>query len=229
MHGTLSPEIAERLRPLREESDLYFDGGDCIKTGNLGVPLKQEPVWDRLRELHCTASVLGNRETHIRESAFRKKIQGAAHPILCANMKRKDGTYPLSRFLEIERHGVRVGVIGVMVPMVTAKMKTQVASVYLWDPPIAVAKDLAVELRPRVDLLIGLTHIGQKQDFRLIEQCPLFDVVFGGHSHTILQEPIRVGNTFLCQGGSHNRFAGVYEWSHEHGLKGGLREIGRAI
>jgi 2',3'-cyclic-nucleotide 2'-phosphodiesterase (5'-nucleotidase family) len=212
MHGTLSPEVLLTLKGLRSEADLYFDSGDCIKTGNLGVPLRQEPVWSRLEELHCTASVLGNRETHVIEAAFRKKLEGAGHPVMCANLRRKDGTYPLPRTLELECQGMLVGVVAVMVPMVTSKMKTQAASAYLWDPPIDVAGQLASELRPRVDLLIALTHIGFKQDLRLAEACPEFDAILGGHSHTVLEEPVRVGKTAVCQGGSHNRFAGVYQW-----------------
>ncbi|MEZ0326383.1 MAG: hypothetical protein ACAH95_10795 [Fimbriimonas sp.] len=215
MHGTLSSAVMSRLLPLRSEADVYFDSGDCIKTGNLGVPLKREPVWSMLDELRCTASVLGNRETHVIAGAFERKIEGSAHPVLCANLRRKDGSYPLPRTLEIECAGVRIGVVGVMVPMVTEKMRTQAASAYLWDQPIQVARELAAELRPRVDVLIALTHMGHKQDLRLAEECSLFDAILGGHSHTVLEGPFMVGRTAVCQGGSHNHFAGAYEWDNK--------------
>ncbi len=224
MHGTLSSGVMSRLLPMRSAMDLYFDSGDCIKTGNLGIPLKREPVWGMLNELRCTASVLGNRETHLLEGAFRKKIEGAAHPLLCANLRRKDGTYPLARTLEVSCSGVRIGLVGVMVPMVTDKMRTQGASAYLWDPPISVACELARVLRPRVDLLIALTHIGHKQDMSLAEECPLFDAILGGHSHTVLGQPLLVGRTAICQGGSHNAYVGVYEWDRA-GWRGGLAAL----
>jgi 2',3'-cyclic-nucleotide 2'-phosphodiesterase (5'-nucleotidase family) len=222
MHGTLSSEVLERLLPLRRQADLYFDSGDCIKTGNLGIPLKQEAAWGRLAELNCDASVLGNRETHVIEAAFRKKIEGASHPLLCANLRRKDGMRPLPRTLQLESGGVKVGVVAVMVPMVTEKMRTQGASAYLWDQPLPTAREVAEELRPQVDLLIALTHIGHKQDLRLAEECPHFDAILGGHSHTVLEHPVMVGRTAVCQGGSHNRFAGKYEWDFQSGWRGGL-------
>lgn len=225
MHGTLSPEVVDRLKPLRQQADLYFDSGDCIKTGNLGVPLKEEPVWQRLNELDCTASAIGNRETHLLESAFRKKLQGATHPILCANLHRKDGTFPLERSLVLHCQGLRIGVFAVMVPMVTEKMKTQAASTYLWDPPLTIAKQIAAALRPSVDLLIALTHIGYKQDLKLADECSAIDVILGGHSHTVLEEPVLVGNTYVCQGGSHSRFAGVYEWTPGSGIEGRLQPL----
>lgn len=222
MHGTLTEANLVKLLPLRGGADLYFDTGDCIKTGNLGLPLRREPVWDYLRQLDCTAGVLGNRETHIVEAAFRMKIDGASHPLLCANLHRKDGSHPLPRSLELEVKGIRVGLVGVMVPMVTSKMKTQSASTYLWDTPLSTAAAFARELRPRVDLLVALTHIGHRQDLLLAEECPLFDAILGGHSHTVLQQPVMIGKTAVCQGGSHNRFAGVYEWSAQRGWTGGL-------
>jgi 2',3'-cyclic-nucleotide 2'-phosphodiesterase (5'-nucleotidase family) len=108
------------------------------------------------------------------------------------------------------------------VPMVTERMASRHASAYIWDPPIPVAATLAEALRPKVDCLIALTHIGHRQDLELASSCPLFDLILGGHSHTVLEEPVRVGDTFVCQGGSHGRFIGKYRWSGKGSLEGGL-------
>jgi 2',3'-cyclic-nucleotide 2'-phosphodiesterase (5'-nucleotidase family) len=223
MHGALTPQRAKQLTVFRSRADLYFDSGDAIKTGNLGIPLRQEPVWALLDELTCTASTLGNRETHILESAFHAKLAGARHPLLCGNLRRKDGSRPLPGTLELEVNGVKVGVVSVMVPMITEAMRTKAASAYLWDPPIDTAAKLAAILRPKVDLLIALTHIGHRQDLELAEQVPLFDSILGGHSHTVLPSPVMVGRTAVCQGGSHCKFIGVYDWSASGGISGGLR------
>jgi 2',3'-cyclic-nucleotide 2'-phosphodiesterase (5'-nucleotidase family) len=209
------------LLAARAESDFYFDTGDAIKTGNLGVPLKPEPVWGLFAEAKCDASVIGNRETHILESVFNAKLAGAVHPVLCANLRRRDGSRPLPQSLIVARNGVRVGVFGVSVPMVTERMATQSASAFLWDPPVDTADRMCRELRPDVDLLIALTHIGHSQDLKLAAACPSIDIVLGGHSHTVLQEPERVGKTWVCQGGSHARFIGRYAWSDGE-LSGGL-------
>jgi len=222
-HGTLTSERGASLRELRESCDLYVDTGDCIKTGNLGIPMRQEPVWEVLAGLGCDASVPGNRESHVLESAFRAKLAGARHPMLCANLRRKDGGEVMPPTLELTVGDVRVGLVGVMVPMVTERMKTKAASAYLWDPPIPKAIEHAERLRDRVDLLIALTHIGQRLDIELAERAPMFDAILGGHSHTVLRAPLRIGRTSICQGGSHCRFVGVYEWSPETGLTGNLQ------
>ena len=96
--------------------------------------------------------------------------------------------------------------------MVTPTMRTEFASQYLWDPPVQTLMALALLIRPRVDLLIAITHIGISQDRHLAERAPQIDIILGGHSHTVLQEPEKIGKTYICQGGSHNRFAGLYQW-----------------
>lgn len=271
-HGKLTEEKAEFIRRQKEANEpcLYLDSGDCIKAGNLAIPLKPDPAWTLLAKAGCDAGTLGNRETHVLEPAFRAKLAGAQHPLVVANLRckggrrdsgtegqRDEGTegqgdvglsdvvpthrlidspahtlanapsphptissshHPLPRALIIEKGGVRVGVIGVMVPMVTARMKTAFASAFLWDPPIPEAAALAVELRPQVDLLIALTHIGYREDVKLAQACPELDLILGGHSHTTLDRPERIGNCWIGQGGSHGRFVGRYVWESGVGI-----------
>lgn len=220
-HGALDSRRAEIIRAMKGEDAVYFDSGDCIKCGNLGIPTRPEKAWALLAEAGCDASVLGNRETHLIPAAFRAKLEGHAHPLLCGNLRAKDGSRPLPATIQLKAGGLRIGVLAVMVPMVTARMKTQAASAYLWDPPIETAARLAAELRKDVDLVVALTHIGHRQDLGLAEACPDIDLIFGGHSHTVLERPQRVGRTWVCQGGSHGRFVGRYVWE-EGRLDGGL-------
>lgn len=222
LHGKLNDARETWLADLRRQADLYFDSGDAIKAGNLGVPLDTEPVWGRLARLQCTASSLGNRETHVMEPIFRLKVQGAKHPILCANMKRLDGARVLPSTKVVEAAGLRVGIFAVMVPMVTERMAARHISMYLWDPPIAIAQELAASLRPRVDVVIALTHIGLGQDRELARSGADIDIILGGHSHDVLMEPVQEGRVWIAQGGSHGRYAGLYQWDG-HRLTGGLQ------
>lgn len=211
-HGKLDDQAFTRLADLRKDCDFYFDSGDAIKAGNLAIPLTIDPVWARLFELNCTASVLGNRETHPLRMAFEKKIAGRSHPVLAGNLVAKDGSELLHASLVLDFNGKKIGIISTMVAMVTSRMKTQAASAFLWNDPIQTAIQLAQVMRPTVDLLVALTHIGYKQDCLLAQQCGDIDIIFGGHSHTVLEQPVKENQTWIVQGGSHARFAGVYEW-----------------
>ena len=220
-HGRLSPSKAAFIKALKGEHDaLYFDSGDCIKAGNLAIPLRPEEAWPLLGEAGCDASVMGNRETHVMEAAFRAKLAGARQPVMAGNIRTKAGYRPFPGHLLFEKGGLKVGVVGVMVPMVTEGMATKAASFYLWDLPIPTALNLGLELREQVDLLVALTHIGFGEDQKLASH-DLFDIILGGHSHTVLEEPVRVGRTWICQGGSMGNFVGKYVWSREAGLAKG--------
>lgn len=218
LHGSLDAKRVERLAALRSQADCYFDTGDCIKTGNLGVPLRPEPVWPLLASLNCSASVPGNRESHLLKSTFEAKIAGHAHPILCANLFDRSGNLILPESMVLSVGEVKVGVFGVMVPMVTERMKSKSLSQFLWTSPIEAALRVSEELRSHCDLLIALTHLGIRQDQALAEADGRIDLILGGHSHTVLTEPLQIGPTWICQGGSHGRYIGRYTWKMGRGL-----------
>ena len=225
-HGKLDDRRQSQLAALREQADLYFDCGDLIAAGNLAIPIRPDPSWPRLEALRCSASVLGNRETHVLEAPWRAKLAGARHPLLCGNLRqKKSGEYPLPRTLEFDVAGTKVGVLAVMVPMVTERMASKAASAYVWDPPIATAVSLAKNLRDRVECLVALTHIGYSHDRQLAEEAPEIDIVLGGHSHTVLAAPEKVGKTWICQAGSHGRYAGLNSWSPNGQLSGSLHAL----
>lgn len=224
MHGTLTDEVFAQLSALRQSVDVYVDSGDCIRTGNLGVPLATDPVWSKFEPLKLDVSVLGNRETHPLGGAFEKKIQGASHKIVVANMALANGEPVFSHGWKTTVNNIRIGFFGVMVPMATEAKRDKALWAHRWTQPIPVGVDCAKAMRPDVDLLIAITHIGHQRDVELARAAPEIDIIFGGHSHTILPEPIVEGRTYICQGGSHNRFAGVYEWS-DGVLTGGLRPL----
>lgn len=212
LHGKLDHSRLPFLLQERSKVDFYFDSGDCIKSGNLAIPLAPEPVWPLLQQANCTASTLGNRESQPIESAFLKKIQGVNHPITVCNLAKKDGSKPFAPSIIIQHNNLRIGIIGTMVAMVTAKMKTQFASAYLWENPIAAAIQEAEKIKPKTDILIALTHIGFQNDKLLAEQTDLFQIILGGHSHHILEQPQVINKTAICQGGSHGKFIGKYKW-----------------
>ncbi len=58
-------------------------------------------------------------------------------------------------------NGVRVGVFGVTVPMVTERMAARHVSAFLFDEPLGYGpRRRPHRCSPNVDLLIALTHIG---------------------------------------------------------------------
>ncbi len=218
VHNRWSAELVEQLRRLKAQHHaLLLDAGDCIRAGNLGIPLAPESAWERMRQAGYDAITMGNREFHITPLGFQAKLRGAPCPVLCANLRPKspDTPLPVQPVWQTVHQGVRMSIIGLTVPMVTPRMKSALLSAYLFDPPIEVAKQWVAKLRPESDLLIALTHIGAKADRQLAEACPELDVIIGGHSHTPIMPPERIGRVWLTQAVPFGKGIGVLHLGRE--------------
>ncbi|GBC91935.1 Trifunctional nucleotide phosphoesterase protein YfkN [bacterium HR15] len=211
-HGRWKMPFVEKLRQLREQhAALLLDAGDCLRTGNIAIPMKPPAEWDYIRQAGYDAITIGNREFHILPKGFLAKVQGAPCPLLCANIRPKhpDTPLPVQSVWRGERAGVQIGIVGLTIPMVTPRMQSARLSAYLFDPPLTVAREWATRLRPQVDLLIALTHLGIDQDRKLAAACPEFDLIIGGHSHTPLERPERIGTVWVAQAKPFARGIGV--------------------
>lgn len=213
-HDRLSPNAANRLVGIVESCPyphLVLDAGDCIKAGNLGASIGQERIWNEMRRVGYDAITVGNRETHPMLSVVRGKLAGVPCPVLSANQVTKTGTasLPFTPHICVERAGLKIGVIGVTVPMVTRRSKMSIAWDTVFEPPIETVKTIAQTLRSQVDVLIALTHIGIAADRALAEAVPDVDIIVSGHSHRLHTEPEVVNGIPILQAGSFGRFAGM--------------------
>lgn len=201
-HNRWNETFVARLRELKvQHNALLLDSGDCIRSGNIGIPLRSETAWAWMHQASYDAITIGNREFHITAGGFLAKTRGAPCPLLCANIRPKqpETSLPVQPTWQTEHQGVRVAVLGLTVPMVTPRMKTASLSEYLFDPPIETARYWVPRLRSEANLLIALTHIGIQQDRLLAEACPEIDIILGGHSHTPIRPPEQVNGVWLCQ------------------------------
>ncbi len=206
-HDKLTPAQAQRIGQAKAELEnvLLLDAGDAVKAGNLGVRPGGEPILTLMSEAGYDAMTMGNRKSHVVDALLRLKIGKAAFPILCANLRwREDRGETLPTVPHIIRtlpNGLRVGVFGLTVPMVTARMATRHASAFIWENPLVIAREQITALRGQVDALIALTHIGIGQDERLAQTYPELDLIIGGHTHVVLPEPNIVNGVPIVQGG----------------------------
>lgn len=201
-HNRWNEAFVARLRTLKAQHNaLLLDSGDCIRSGNLGIPLRPEPAWTWMRQAGYDALTLGNREFHLTVSGFLAKTRGVPCPLLCANLRSKqpDTPIPVRPVWCTVHQGVRVAVLGLTVPMITPRMKSAALSAYLFDAPLEAAREWVPHLRSEADLLIALTHLGARHDRLLAEAHAEIDVILGGHSHTPIRPPEQVNGVWLCQ------------------------------
>jgi 2',3'-cyclic-nucleotide 2'-phosphodiesterase (5'-nucleotidase family) len=221
LHNHLSAAAAELLRRAKGASPdtLLLDSGDAIRAGNLGCTPGGEPTLRRMSAAGYDAMAMGNRETHPTRRVLQRKLADAGFPVLAANMMAKRQPLPQqvkSHILKKLPGGIRAGIMG-LAPQVTAPRSwwSRVTD-YVWDDPLKTAAGLSRKLRPDVDLLICLSHLGLALDEELARLAGI-DLILGGHSHVAVYPPRKVGDCHIAHAGYRGRFAGRLELSVEDG------------
>ncbi|GJM79848.1 hypothetical protein HMSSN139_23440 [Paenibacillus sp. HMSSN-139] len=75
------------------------------------------------------------------------------------------------------------------------------------NPLDTIARDVE-ELRREVDLVIVMSHLGLPMDRQLAETVPGIDLIIGGHTHHLLEEPLRIGRTMVTAAGKFGNYLG---------------------
>ncbi len=234
-HNRLLPEQIARIKAERSalgSAGLLLDAGDAIAAGNITFRPGGEPILTAMSDAGYDAMTVGNREFHFSRTGFMCKLNCANFPALSANVHLKsdeipdwdalvengitraaapDADLPVQGYQLFElAGGYRIAVFGVTVPMITARMRVARVSAYIFEDPSKTAIALSAAIRKHIkpDVIICLSHIGERQDRALAEKCDTIDVVIGGHSHHLFEEGMEVNGTLVLQAASHAKYIG---------------------
>ncbi len=214
--------LAARLQQLRmEQPGLLLAAGDMIQ-GETWTNFSQGySTLALLNQLHLDAMVVGNHEFDFGQKVLKQRISEALFPVLAANVK---GMPELKSLASFDRGGGRVAVIGLVTDDVPLTSHPRNAVGLQFSPPVQTAREEIGMLDVKTDLIVLLTHIGHEQDLALADnlcqgaaslQRPI--LIVGGHSHTQVDSPVRIGNCAVVQAGDHGRFLGVVDVRIERG------------
>jgi 2',3'-cyclic-nucleotide 2'-phosphodiesterase (5'-nucleotidase family) len=158
--------------------------------------------------------VVGNHEFDFGQEVLKRRISEASFPVLGANVRGMEGLKP---YVIKELEGIKVAVIGVVTEdtPVSTSPKNVMGLEFL--SPFSTTEKYIHELRDRVDLILVLSHIGFSVDRRLAEGVKGIDVIVGGHSHTRVAKPVRIGGTLIAQAWEHGKALGVLDLTVQDG------------
>jgi 5'-nucleotidase len=181
---------------------LHLDGGDCFQGAPIFNFFSGEAEVRAMSAMGTDAMIVANHEFDRGALNLGLQLQNWANfPVLAANYQLEDpsqpGASPLGAILEpytvFTLDGLRVGVVG---------MGNLSSLTSIFDAPnrlgitplntVEVAQFYTDLLRPLVDVVVFVTHLGLEVDERMIQNTTGIDVVLGGHNHIVLQPPKRV-------------------------------------
>jgi 5'-nucleotidase/UDP-sugar diphosphatase len=225
-HGTVLPNndrggLAERaayIKAVRATNPqvLLVDAGD-INTGSaLSNMFAAEPDILAYNLMGYEAGIFGNHEFDGSQEKLLKQLEDAQFPFISSNIKTQDGAY-LGNTPYVVKHydGFTVGIFGI------TTLRTRIVASP--DPSLSFINeiDAAREVvrilrnREKVDLVIGLTHIGDVKEApdhitspELAAAVPGIDIIVDGHSHTFMEAPLKAGDTYIVSANEWGKYVG---------------------
>lgn len=121
------------------------------------------------------------------------------------DLQRSMAAYGVQECLLVERGGVTYGIFGLMGQDAHASAPTSGFS--LEDPAQAARRCVERLEEQGAELIICLSHSGTSQtasseDEELAQAVPGIDLIVSGHTHTTLEEPLVVGETYIVSAGA---------------------------
>jgi 2',3'-cyclic-nucleotide 2'-phosphodiesterase (5'-nucleotidase family) len=211
----------DSIRKIRTTS-LVFDAGDLM-TGN--------PISDRIykgAEGGALVEMLnligyegwtpGNHDFDISYANLLKLVAIARFPVVQCNLTDEQSGNPITHkeYAIIEKNGIKVGIFGVMSSEYYGLVNKNSSKGVKLMPTIKIARRLIEMLRPQVDLVVAITHVGVDEDSLIAINVKGLDVIIGGHSHTRLKQPKYINGVVIAQTGSNCENLGVLDLTVEN-------------
>ncbi len=189
-----------RERKATRDDVLIVDAGDAITGTPLSSTFEGLPIFEITSAMGYDAAALGNHEFDHgwrRIAAFR---EAANHPLLAANVRGPDGELIADAGWTVRRvNGIDVGLIGVLTERSGRMIIRQGNEGVTFEPVRETLRRLVPQVRAQSDIVVVLSHVGHEEELALAEEVEGIDVIIGGHSHTLLEEPAWSGTTVVTQ------------------------------
>ncbi|MGB1017708.1 MAG: bifunctional metallophosphatase/5'-nucleotidase [Chitinophagales bacterium] len=196
---------AQLIKEIRakEKNVLLFDSGDIFQGtpffnqfgGELELKLMSEMAYD--------ASTLGNHDFDAGLEGFEKQLHLANFPFLNVNYSFDDTILngKIEKYKVFEKEGLKIGVFGLGIEL-NGLVPEKLYKGVLYEDPVIKANETAFFLKNKLkcDYVVCLSHLGLKynsekiSDVKLAKNSQNIDLILGGHTHSFLDEPMKVNN-----------------------------------
>ncbi len=230
---------AARLKTLLDEKrsqnpeQLVVDAGDMAMGTLFQTLIKDEAIEYRmLGELGFDAVTFGNHEFDYGSEALAGMFQTASEKeknlpafVIC-NMdwsSTNEGSQAIYKALQkckladyvvVEKNGVKIAITGVLGKDALECAPT--CELTVLDPIESVKRTVQkIQSDESVDMIVCLSHSGtwedikKSEDEQLAKAVPELDVIVSAHTHTVLNEPIHSGNTYIVSCGCYGENTGT--------------------
>lgn len=224
MHGDFMAEVEEGSGELigglgllsgyiskvraEEKNVIYAIAGDMVQGSLIDAEYKGASTIELMNFLSPDVVTLGNHELDygLPHLLFLEKV--ANFPIVNANLyMKKYGKRLMTPYIILDVDGFEIMFIGIITEttMDSIALDQLIGTfVSIEDAAAEVGKICNAYKNHDIDLTIALTHIGFESDLQLAKLLKPewgVDMIIGGHTHTILEQPAIVNDILVAQAG----------------------------
>ncbi len=186
-----------------ERNILLLDAGDIFQGTPYYNMFGGELELKLMSKMGYDAATLGNHDFDNGVGALSKQLVHAAFPMLNCNynfentpMQGKSPAYKI-----FKKEGIRIGIFGVGIKL-QGLVDPELYGSTIYLDPVANALKVSSFLKEqkKCHLVICLSHLGfdykedKISDLRLAAESHNIDLIIGGHTHTFLDEPVKIKN-----------------------------------
>jgi 5'-nucleotidase/UDP-sugar diphosphatase len=212
--------IVDSLRTEAEDEGrvVYFlHAGDALQGPPISNMSKGELDFELLNQMGVTAMVVGNHEFDFGQENLNGLVEIAEFPVISANVIDEAGRL-YDAFIEKEVGKERILVAGLTTPAtpIGTHPDNVVGLSFLSPDSVISALIDSLDCGDK-DLVIALTHLGWQADSALAEQVSEIDLIVGGHTHSVIEQPQRINSSLIVQAGARTVYLGKLEMELKKG------------
>ena len=201
--------LAEKTNLLRKDRPtLLLSAGDMIQGNPWSNLFEGKSTIEVMNRMDFSAMVLGNHEFDYGQDVLKKRIQEARFPILAANIQ---GLSDIKPYVIKEISGLKVVIIGLVTEATPVTTHPRNVKGLKFLSVADVAQKIIDKLHDKSDLVIVLSHLGLPADVQLAKAVPGINIIVGGHSHTRIEKPMKIGETLIVQAWEHAKVLGILD------------------
>ena len=166
-----------------------------------------------MNDIGFDVATLGNHEFDFGVSQLDKVIESRHFPTIACNVYFIGTTNRyVKSYITTNINGANIAIVGVL-QSEKRNIIDGLDILEIEDEVDSLKKLLKeVPLKSTNDVLILLSHSGIDVDKKIATDIPnTFNIIVGGHSHTLLKDPIFIKNTMIVQAGEYGEYIGAID------------------
>ncbi len=211
---------------------ILVDAGDALHGQTIATLERGESIIKIMNTVGYDVMTPGNHDFNYGQDRLLELVGKAEFKIISANITKPDGAALLEGYTIIERNGAKIAFFGLSTPETSYKTNPKNVAGLTFADPVKAAENMVSVLRDKADVIVAVSHLGLDEaseiTSRLVaEKVEGIDLIIDGHSHTVLNEPLKVNDTLIVQTGEYLKNVGTVQIELDEnnkvtGIKAGL-------